>query len=408
MNIAPKTMRSQAHAGYAGQRRGVPRSNHPNRRQFLRAGALAACAVSLPKPLRAETTGERKPRARSAILVYLGGGLSHIDSFDLKPGAPAEIRGEYRPISTRVPGLLVGELLPNLARCIDKLTLVRSASHDCNHHETATNWVLSGRFGSPFGEFPAMGAVAAQQLGCQGLLPPYVAVPRNPSCTWELGRSAFLGDRYESFQTGNLSLGDERRSAFDEFQPRAAAMALSGEARQAFAIDREKAATRDRYGRGTFGQNCLLARRLVERGVRFVTVSLGGWDHHAKIGIGLGRMLPRFDLGFSALIEDLHVRGLLDETLVLACGEFGRSPKMNADAGRDHWPAAASLVFAGAGAPPGQVIGKTDPHGAYVIGRPVSPADVARTVYHALGIDPSRQLVTPDGRRLAILAEETP
>ena len=408
MNIAPKTMRSQAHAGYAGQRRGAPRSNRPNRRQFVRAGALAAGAVSLPKLLRAETTGARKPRARSVILVYLGGGLSHLDSFDPKPGAPAEIRGEYRPISTRVPGLLIGELLPNLARCIDKLTLVRSASHDCNHHETATNWVLSGRFGSPFGEFPAMGAVVAQQLGCEGVLPPYLAVPRNPSCTWELGRSAFLGDRYESFQTGSLSLVDERRSAFDGFQPRTAATALFGEARQAFAIDQEKTATRDRYGRGTFGQNCLLARRLVERGARFVTVSFGGWDHHAKIGDGLGRMLPQFDFGFSALIEDLHARGLLDETLVLACGEFGRAPKINADAGRDHWPAAASLVFAGAGAPAGQVIGKTDPHGAYVIDQPVSPADVARTVYRALGIDPSRQLVTPDGRRLAILAEETP
>ena len=336
------------------------------------------------------------------ILIYLGGGLSHIDSFDPKPDPPTEIRGKYRPISTRVPGLVIGELLPCVSRCIDKLALVRSASHDCDHHEAASNWMLSGRFGSPFGDHPAMGAVAAQELGPSGRLPPYVALPRNPSFTWELGTSAYLGDPFDSFPADNLTITNRRVGTFDRPR-RQAATTRCDELVRALAVDQESVGTRDRYGRTSFGKSCLLARRLVERGVRFVTISFGGWDHHVDIWGGLEWILPRFDLGFSALIEDLHARGLLAETLVLVCGEFGRTPAINTDAGRDHWAAAASLVFVGAGVRGGQVIGKTDRYGGYVIDRPVSPADVAFTVYDALGIDPQKQLVLPDGRRMAIL-----
>jgi hypothetical protein len=410
-----------------------------DRRTALRVGGLATLA--LPTVLRAEATGKRaKARARSVILVYLGGGLSHHDSFDLKPDATPEIRGKYKPIPSVVSGLQVGELLPMMAQTMDKVALIRSGAHNNDHHETATNWVMSGRFGSAFGDYPAIGAVVAHETGFTGTLPPYVAVPRNPSFTWELGKSAFLGGRYESFKAGDpnqasykvqdVSPADalspktiarrgklldavdglakkvqanDQINTYDEFRQRASAMILSGEARRAFAIEEESDRLRDRYGRTTFGQSCLLARRLVEGGVRFVTVNYGGWDHHAKIFESLDKKLPEFDRGFSALVSDLSDRGLMDDTLVVCMGEFGRSPKVNKDAGRDHWATAGSLLFAGAGVKPGNVIGATDKQGGYVTKRPVSPADVAYTVFDSLGIDPRKQLVTPDGRPIEIL-----
>jgi hypothetical protein len=370
----------------------------------------------------------------------LGGGLSHHDSFDLKPDAPAEIRGKYSPIPSSVPGLMVGELLPKMAKVMHKLALVRSGAHNNDHHETATNWVLSGRFGSPFGDFPAIGAVAAHELGFQGALPPYVAIPQNPSFTWELGRSAFLGGRYESFKVGDPNSNDfkvrdvapleqlnvsrvERRQnllsvvdslarrvesndqldTYDEFHKRATTMILSPESRSAFSIGEEKDTLRDRYGRNTFGQSCLMARRLVERGVRFATVNYAGWDHHAKIWEGLERNLPVFDAGMSTLIDDMDSRGLLKDTLVAVFGEFGRTPKINKDTGRDHWGPAASLLFAGAGVQPGRVIGSTDKEGAHVTADPVSPADVAYTILDSLGINARKTLMTADGRPIEIL-----
>jgi hypothetical protein len=411
------------------------------RRDFLRVGALSGLGLTLPHLLQSEAiAGRGKARAKSVLLVYLGGGLSHHDTFDLKLEAPAEIRGKYKPIATSVPGLQVGELLPLMAGQMNKLTLVRSGAHNNDHHETATNWVLCGRFGSAFGDYPAMGAVVAHETGFSGRLPPYVAIPQNPGFTWELGKSAYLGGRYESFKTGDPNRPDfrmrdvipiesmterrvERRrtllqavdglardvegndqiATYDEFSRRAAALVLSSEARAAFTLAQESDRLRDRYGRTTFGQSALLGRRLIERGVRFVTVSFVGWDHHSKIFEGLGRMLPDFDRGFSALIEDMDMRGLLAETLVLVMGEFGRTPKINKDTGRDHWGQAGSLLFAGAGVGRGQIVGATDKQGAYVTRRPVAPADVACTVYEAMGIDPRKQLRTPDGRPVEIL-----
>ena len=418
----------------------------PSRRDFLQVGGLGLCGLSLESILSresraAEGKAGRPARAKSVILVYLGGGLTHHDSFDMKPEAPAEIRGKYSPIASNVAGTQVCELLPKMAQCMDKVALVRSGAHNNDHHETATNWVLSGRFGSPFGDYPAIGAVAAHELGFSGVLPPYVSVPRNPSFTWELGKSAFLGGRYESFKTGdpnaeNFSVKDvavasrdaaraDRRKAFlstidqlgekvrgndqlatyDEFRGRAADMILSPQAQASFAIEREDAKLRDRYGRNTFGQSCLLARRLVEGGVRFVTVNYGGWDHHGKIFENCDKKLPEFDLGFSALIEDLATRGLLKETFVACFGEFGRTPLINKDAGRDHWGPAASLLFAGAGVQGGKVIGATDKQGAHVTTRPYAPADVCYTILDSLGIDPHVALVTPDGRTIDALEE---
>jgi Protein of unknown function (DUF1501) len=414
------------------------------RRDFLRVGALAG--LSLPALLRSEAAAGAGPkkangaRAKSVVLVFLGGGISHHDSFDLKPEAPDDIRGKYAPIDTAVPGLKIGEKLPLMAKVMDRLTLVRSGAHNNDHHETATNWVLSGRFGTPFGDYPAVGAVVAHETGFAGSVPPYVAVPRNPSFTWELGKSAFLGGRYESFKAGdpnqpNYRVQDlqpaggvdarqvERRetllstvdglakrvegndaiATYDEFHARAREMVLSSDARKAFAIDREPEKLRDRYGRNTAGQSMLLARRLVEGGVRFVTVNYGGWDHHAKIFDSLDKKLPEFDRAVSALVEDLDARGALADTLLVVMGEFGRTPKMNKDAGRDHWGPAGSLLFAGAGVKRGFVLGKTDKHGAYATQRPVSPADVAYTILDSLGIDPRKQLKTPDGRPVEIL-----
>lgn len=417
------------------------------RRDFLRVGALAPFGLSLAnllasKPAQGQSIDSLRPRAKSVLLVYLGGGLSHHDTFDPKPDATEEIRGKYSTLPTTVPGLHVTELLPKMARVMHKVCLVRSAAHENDHHETATNWVLSGRFGSPFGDYPSMGAVVAHEFGFSSCLPPYVAIPKNPSFTWELGKSSWLGGRYESFKTGdpngkefkvrdlsgasNLTpssidrrrtllsavdtlsqriQGNDQLATYDEFSRKAAEIVLSSAAQEAFDIQRESPATRDAYGRTEFGQSCLLARRLIESGVRFTTVNYGGWDHHAKIFDSLDKKLPEFDQGFSALIEDLDQRGLLQDTLLLCMGEFGRTPKINKDAGRDHWGRAGSLILAGAGVRGGKVIGATDKTGAYVTDRPVRPADVSHTLYEALGIDPRKRLLTPEGRPVEILDE---
>lgn len=422
-----------------------------SRRDFIRVGALSQVGLSLggllsmQKLASAATPAPVRPRgarAKSVLLVFLGGGISHHDSFDMKPEAVEEIRGKYGSIPTDVTGLRICELLPKMAKTMGKVALVRSQQHGNDHHETATNWVLSGRFGSPFGDHPAMGAVVANETGFAGKVPPYVAVPKNPSFTWELGKSAWLGGRYESFKAGDPNAKDfkvrdlscpvamkpeqtERRrtllaavdslarqvegndqiATYDEFQRKAAEMILAPDAQRAFDIDQETTKTRDNYGRTEFGQSCLLARRLVESGVRFVTVNSGGWDHHAKIFENLDKKLPLFDQGFSALIHDMDERGLLQDTLVVCMGEFGRTPKVNKDAGRDHWGHAGVLLFAGAGVQPGRIIGATDKSGSYVTDRPVRPADVCWTIYEALGIDPQKMLLTPEGRPTHILDE---
>ena len=415
------------------------------RRDFLRVGGLSA--FGLPALLRAEARGAEAATAataKSVILVYLGGGLSHHDSFDPKPDAPAEVRGKYGVVGTKLPGVTFGDKLPRLAAGNDRFAVVRSGAHGNDHHETATNWVLSGRFGSAFGDYPAIGAVVAHEMGYRGPMPPYFAVPKNPAFTWELGKSAFLGGRYESFKAGDpndanfrvqdvsppgdlVVKADRRQSlraavdglarqveaddqlrTMDEFYARALDLVTSPEARRAFDVRREDPRLRDKYGRTTTGQSCLLARRLVEAGVRFVTVSSGGWDHHANIFPSLDKRLPELDLALSALLDDLDARGLLASTLVVCMGEFGRSPKVNSMAGRDHWGHAASLLFAGGGVQPGRVIGRTDDQGGYVTERPVSPGDVAATIYQAVGVDPTNLLMTPENRPVAILDEGTP
>jgi hypothetical protein len=416
-----------------------------SRRGLLEIGGLGLFGLGLPHLLQAEETiaeATTRARAKSVVLVYLGGGMSHHDTFDMKPEAVEETRGKYQPMATNVVGTKICELLPKMARTMDKVTLVRSQSHDDIRHEAATNYVMSGWFDNGFGEHPAMGAVVSHELGAGAKLPPYVAVPRNPSFSWELGKSAFLGSRYESFKAGdpnqenyrvrdlamsdgiNLARAERRQSllsvvdglarrvegndqvdSYDRFQKKAGAMVLSSHARDAFAIEKENAEMRERYGRNTFGQSCLLARRLIESGVRFVTVNSGGWDHHSQIWNNLERMLPMFDRGFSTLIHDMDERGLLADTLVVCLGEFGRAPIVDAMIGRNHWSKAGSMLFAGAGVARGRVIGKTDAEGAETIDNPVRPTDVCSTVYQALGISPRALLHTPDNRPVAILDE---
>ncbi len=418
--------------------------NGVSRRDFIRVGALAPLGLSLANLLSAKAlaSAAANARAKSVILVFLGGGISHHDTFDPKPDAVEEIRGKYKAISTNVAGLQISEMLPKMAKVMDKVALIRSGTHENDHHETATNWVLCGRFGSPFGDYPAMGAVVAHDTGFSGLVPPYVAVPKNPAFTWELGKSAWLGGRYESFKCGNpneanfrvqdlsqpanvtpqmlerrknlLSAfdsmaghikGNDQIATYDEFGQKAADMVLSPKAQSAFDMTKEDSTLRDEYGRTEFGQSCLMARRLVEAGVKFVTVNYGGWDHHKKIFEGLDKKLPEFDAGLSALVRDLDQRGLMKDTLLVAFGEFGRTPKLNKDAGRDHWGRAGSLLFAGAGVQGGKIIGASDKNGAFVTDRPVRPADVCWTIYESLGIDPTKELRTPEGRPVSILSE---
>ena len=385
------------------------------RRDFLRIGALSAVGLSLPDLLRMEAAQasagvKKKNQAKNVLCIFLGGGLTHHDTFDPKPTAPQEIRGKYGILDTKLAGIKYSDQMPEMAKLNDMYALVRSQATGNDHHETATQWVLTGNYGvMQGGDYPSIGAVVTHETKPINTLPPYVAIPRNASFTWELGKSAFLGETCESFKTGdpaskdwkvtNLALqpdvnverlnrrknlldsvddlarrveGSAELSSMDAFYQRATQMVLSPEARQAFDLSKESDKTKEMYGLNErFGMQCLLARRLVEADVRFVFLNLAGWDHHAKIFENCDRVLKPFDQAVAALLRDMRDRGLLDETLVAMFGEFGRTSKVNQDAGRDHWGHAGSMVFAGAGVRGGQVIGTTDERGEYVLDRPV-------------------------------------
>jgi hypothetical protein len=422
------------------------------RRDLLRVGGLAAVGLSLPELLRAEAQaaalgGSAAARAKNVLVVYLGGGITHHDTFDPKPEAPEEIRGKYGLLPTKVSGIKYSDQMPALAQCNNLYSLIRSQVSGSDHHETSTQWMLTGNYGTAQGgDFPSIGAVVSHQKKPLNTLPPYVAIPRNPSFTWELGKAAWLGEQFESFKAGdpsqgnwkvtNLSLqsdvnldrlgrrrglldavdslakkidGSQDLKSMDSFYQRAAQMVLSEEARTAFDLGKETDATKDRYGRKErFGMQALLARRLIESNVRFVMLNLGGWDHHAKIFESCDRMLRPFDQAMAALLTDMQDRGLLKETLVAIYGDFGRTSKVNKDAGRDHWAHAGSMIFAGAGIRGGHVLGATDDKGEYVTERPVRPAEVAATIYQALGVNYEADLPTPSGRPVRILPDTAP
>ncbi len=414
------------------------------RRDMLRLGSLTALGLGLPEFFRLEAAaGERTPAlAKKCILLWLDGGPSHLETLDLKPEAPAEVRGPFQPIATNVSGIQISELLPRTATICDKLCIIRSMTSPLGEHGLANRYLLTGYKPTPVLEYPSYGSVIANQQTAPLVLPPYVAIPEV-----RFAGAGFLGSRHEPFVTGGdpsrpdfrvrdldffpgidaARLG-RRRQYLAEFDSAAAELeaaapadsaleqayrlVTSPEAKQAFNLADEAPEVRARYGPRTFGQSCLLARRLIECGVPFVTVQSTGWDTHeglvlrlrdgytgAKVGVGL---VPTFDLAFAALIGDLSDRGLLDETLVIVMGEFGRTPKLNTRGGRDHWPRVFSVMLAGGGVRSGQVIGSSDRVGESPQDSPVTPADLAHTIYTLLGIDPSLELHTSDGRPVRV------
>ena len=420
------------------------------RRDAIRLGALAFGGIALPDLLRiAQAQGAtRQVRCRSVIQVSQGGGPSHIDMYDLKPHAPAEIRVEFRPIDTNVPGIHISEHRPRQAHMFDKFAIIRSGTPEIPSHLPASHFVQTGHpqpRPSPQNTHPSTGAVASRVLGARASgLPAFVAVPKPMS----YGGAAYLGAAHNPFKVGSepnskdfhvaslaLEAGltqdrlgirhsllkgfDQYRRDLDQhgalegidaFSEEALNLVTSERAAKAFRLDEEPAELRERYGWTNVGQNCLLARRLVEAGVTYVTcLSGGGWDTHVNnFGELKNTTLPRFDQAVSALVADLAERGLDKEVLVMAVGEFGRTPTINRDAGRDHWPSAMSMLLAGGGLKMGQMIGATDPKAAYPISEPHSPTDVLATMYDAMGIDVHAHFEDAAGRSIPILPHGEP
>jgi uncharacterized protein (DUF1501 family) len=434
----------------------------PDRRSFVKAGLLGAAGLSLSDLLRAEDSGKANSRVNSVILLWMRGGPSHIDMWDPKPDAPAEYRGEFGTIDTNVPGIRLGDMLPMSARMMDRWSIVRSLYHHDPGHSTGDQICFTGYNAGPNPDenvYPSVGSIVSKQLGhLNPTLPAYVMIPRMlPGAG-----SAYLGVAHKPFETQvdpaqpgpfkvpNFTLASgvtleqvgDRKSllkefdrfrrdadtsgqldAMDRFQARAWQMLTSSTARDAFDLDREPAKLRERYGllpafdpkasnrcgAPNWAQRMLLARRLVEAGVRIVTVDLRWWDTHVKgfESLRLG-FLPRWDRAFTALMEDLESRGLLETTLVLAWGEFGRTPRVNNDAGRDHYPNVFSAVLAGGPVKGGRVVGESDSKGAFPKSNPKTPQDILATVYQHLGIDTAQHYLDGTGRPIAVLPSGKP
>jgi uncharacterized protein (DUF1501 family) len=428
------------------------------RRDMLRAGMLSALGLSLADLLRIEAAQAAKTgvpsRDTSCILIFLEGGASHMETFDMKPDAPAEQRGEFKPIKTNVPGIEICEHLPKLAQVTDRYAILRSVKHANADHGGGAHYMCTGIHPAagfqevltrPNNQHPFFGAVLAHEKGISGELPPFISLPK----LLAYGGPAFLGPAYmpfviesdpssPSFNVRDLRpapgvedgrLADRRRlraalnrsareelakqnprvAAVDTFYERAYDLVTSEAARRAFDISREPAQVRDAYGRTSFGQSALMGRRLVEAGCRFVSIEHPGWDNHTTIFPTLkDDLLPQVDAGMSALLRDLDDRGLLESTLVVMFGEFGRTPVINKDAGRDHWPQVNSVLIAGGGTKRGVVIGASDTAGAEVTERPITPEDMAATIYAALGVDHRGIVHTPLDRPVQIVSGGEP
>ncbi len=422
-----------------------------SRRQVLRVGASGLFGgLALPGllQLQAQAATGKVAKAKSCILVFLEGGPSHIDMWDLKPDAPVDIRGPYQPIKTSVPGTFIGELLPHCAKVVDKFTILRSHSHGDNGHETGRHWVMTGyppRFadgqaqGAPFNElYPSIGSIIARELGQAGAVPPYIEMP-NPLGP---GGPGFFGAKYAPFTISSDpaqpdfkvrdlhspdSISDSRfarrrqmlesaeklgasdratgkAQTMTSYYEKAVDLVTSPAARKAFDIQAESRAMRERYGFNSAGQSMLLARRLVEAGCRFIGIDHGSWDTHTDNFTSLEKALvPPIDRAFSTLISDLDERGMLDETLVVMMGEMGRTPRINKDAGRDHWSACQTVIMAGGGIKRGAVIGASDATASYPTTQPYGIQDLLRTVFHLMGIDADKIYETPLGRPVALV-----
>jgi len=435
---------------------------------MIRLGQLGAGALTLPALVQSHAAPPtHKSTADSCIYLFLWGGPPQHDTFDLKPDAPADIRGEFKPIHTNVPGIDICEKLPKLARLADKFALVRSLTHPSNNHEPSVQYMLSGKPGAPNlavpmnqrrrSDFPNIGSVMSS-LRPFGDMPTAVTVPRpigHSGVTYTGTHAGFLGPKHDPLERAPAK--DTRESAshaldplpelpedriagrsgllkqlerqdaalqkngagtLDDYRDRALRMLANPAVRRAFDLTQEPGRIRDCYGRSEYGESFLLARRLVEAGVALITISWmyvypngtvsNVWDNHAGYGIHGAKTgydllrspvcLPPLDQGLSALLEDLEDRGLLDRTLIAAAGEFGRTPKVNKDGGRDHWGACQSALFAGGGIRGRQVYGKSDKIAAYPSDNPVSPADFLATIYHAMGVDPAGEIRDRENR----------
>lgn len=436
-----------------------------DRRSYLKLGiaGLAGGSFTQLLKLREASASDPTPNANTkptaktnCILIWMDGGPTHFETFDPKPDAPAEIRGEFRPIETNVSGIQICEHLPQLAKIANKYAIVRSVCHNQANHGAGNHYMMTGappRIPVGCGAFvsfhPSMGSVAAYERSAPHGLPAYFSMPSMSRS----GGPNFLGAKYAPFvvandpNSQNFRVRDvelpkdilearftarrdlrqlvDRLPRFDDPQSNDPVMALdqnyqqgiqlvmTAEAQRAFDIQDEPAELREAYGRNSFGQRALLARRLVEAGVPFVTLYDGGWDHHSDLFGALKTRLPTWDQTVATLINDLDQRGLLDTTMVIALGEFGRTPKISTLAGqskpgRDHWANAMSILFAGGGTPGGQVIGATDRQGHSAIERVLSPENFVSTVYTKLGIDPSKIYYTANGRPTHLVSDHNP
>ena len=425
--------------------------DHVTRRQSLTMGSSTILGgLSLPAILQLQSLASENQaaRAKSCIFIMLEGGPSHIDMWDLKPQATKEIRGLFQPISTIVPGTQISEILPLCAQITDKMAIMRSHSHRDNGHQTGRHRVLTGyppSFGDgqapgmPFNAlYPSIGSVISRELGIQGAVPPYIEMP-NPLGP---GGPGFYGPTYApftietdpvepDFSVRDLSVAngiDDRRftlrrkllqgaerlsptrqtskraKTMSTYYKKALELATSETAKKAFHIQSEPDQVRQRYGLHSLGQCALLSRRLVEAGCRFVGIEHGSWDTHVDNFTGHAKALvPPADQALSALITDLDQKGLLDETLIVMMGEMGRTPRINNDAGRDHWSQCQSVIFAGGGTQPGIVIGSSDKNASYPTSDPYGIQDLLRTIYHLLGIDADKIHHTPLGRPVPIV-----
>jgi uncharacterized protein (DUF1501 family) len=419
-----------------------------SRRTFLRVGGLATLGLSLAQLLQARENSPSPAKAKRCILLWMQGGPSHIDTFDPKPDAPAEIRGEFKSIATTLPGVQFSEHLPLLAKQTGKLAIIRGHDPKNGSHGVADHLMMSGHKFNASLPFPCFGSVVAKERGFVDGMLPFVQLGRSIDRRFNGGIAGFLGDEFNPFEVHedpsakvfrvrDLALADEaerkrldRRyrmlsdletyqktvelsagavKARDQFYEKAHGIITSPAAKKAFDIAAETDTVRDQYGRNQLGQSMLLARRLIESGVQFVTVTDGGWDTHQNNFKSLKeRLLPRVDQGLSALLEDLKERGLLEETLVVWFGDFGRTPKVNPTAGRDHWSTAGVALMAGGGVRGGQVIGKTNPLAEYVVDQPVGPQDLAATIYTQLGVPLHTWYKAQDGRPIELIPEGKP
>jgi hypothetical protein len=427
------------------------------RRDMLKVGIAGAFGASLTLPdllarrAAAEQSGAAaSAKAQAVIFLFLKGGLSTIDTWDMKPDAPAEIRGPFNPIDTNVPGIRIGEHLPRMARQMDKFSLIRSFTHHDSNHGPADHYMLTGYYPragfnpslSPNNQFPSHGSIVARKLGPRGSVPAYVALPRMHAS----GGAAYLGpaaapfvieadpnapdfsvpdllppftvdaQRLDARQALLASVDRYRQAAetransrardVDVFRQKATDLMTSADARSAFDIQAEPESLRDEYGRSSLGQSCLMARRLVEAGVRCVTIDHTNWDTHDNNFTVLERdLLPYLDAGMTTLFRDLDDRGLLETTLVVVTGEFGRTPRINGNAGRDHWGPGFTVAIGGGGVRGGLVVGSSNANAEKPADSPHGPEDLSTTMYHLLGINPQDEFLTPEGRPVKIANE---